>query len=148
DGTRVGYFAGISGLNTQLTIDGEPKGLPRSYDVNQRIVFSPDSKHVVATAMHPQRKSPTIYIDGTFLPLGEFERSPREFTPDSQHIIFTSPGPVFEKTVQTARTYLDGDVAATCSARNVTWVNSPKMARQAAGVLQWQQNPNAKTADP
>jgi len=146
DGTRSGYFAGVSGLTTQLTIDGVPKGLPRGYDVGQRVVFSPDSKHVVATAMHPVRKSPTIYVDGTFLPLAEFQLSPREFTPDNQHLIFTSPGPVFEKVVQTARTYVDGDVVATCSARGVTWANSPKMVRPAIGVLQWLQSP--KTVDP
>jgi WD40 repeat protein len=137
DGTRLGYYAGISGLSTQPVIDGEPKGFIGSYNAAQRIVFSPDSKHVVATVMHPTLKSPTIYVDGTFLPLAEYQLSPREFTPDNQHLIFTSPGPVYEKVVQTARTYVDGDVVATCTARGVTWANSPKMVRVAVGVMQW-----------
>ena len=145
DGTRYAYYAGIDALTTELVVDGQPKSRRGSYDVAQRIGFSPDSKHVFATGMHPQAKVPTIYIDGTFLPRMDPVPQPREFTPDSQHLISISTGPQ-EQGAPTTLYQLDGNVVAKCSSRTMTWANSPKMVRPSVGVLQW--GINSKPTDP
>jgi hypothetical protein len=143
DGSRYAYYAGIDAQTTELVVDGQPKSRRGRYDAAQRIGFSPDSKHVFATAMHPQG-FPTAYIDGTFLPRAFTTLSPYEFTPDSQHLISSSIGQ--EQGVQTAQYHLDGDVIAKCSSRPMTWINSPKMRRSVTGVLQW--GVSSKPVDP
>jgi hypothetical protein len=106
------------------------------YDAAQRILFSSDSKHIVATGMHPQGKFPTMYIDGTFLPRTVTGRTPEEITPDSQHLISVGPGPA-EQGMTTQVYYVDGDPVVRCSQRGMTWANSPKQVRPVIRVAQW-----------
>jgi len=148
DGTRAAYYAGVSGLMAQLVVDGQVKSQGIQYTVAQRIGFTPDSKHIFATAMHPQGKFPTILVDDVFLPRVVTGLSPREFTPDGQHLILTGPG-MPDKGLTPTLYYLDGDVVAKCSPRAMSWVNSPKMIRPSVAVQQWglnskPLNPDAK----
>jgi len=136
DGMRYGYYAGIDTLTTELIIDGEAKTRRGQYDFAQRIHFSPDSKHVVATAMHPVGKFPTLYIDGVYLPRTYTTWVPWEITPDSQHVISMGPATT-EQNAPAATYYLDGDPVARCSQRNMTWFNSPKHVRPVMQVAQW-----------
>jgi hypothetical protein len=145
DGARSAFYTTLSGLIVELVVDGQTKSQGIQYTVVQRIGFSPDSKHVFATAMHPQLKLPTIYLDGAFLPRVVMGLSPQEFTPDSQHLILTGQGAP-EQGLTPVLYYVDGDVVAKCSPRALPWLNSPKMVRPKVGVLPW--GTSSKPIDP
>jgi hypothetical protein len=145
DGARSAFYTTLGGLAVQLVVDGASKSQGIQYTVAQRIAFSPDSKHVFATAMHPQLKLPTIYLDDVFLPRAVTGLSPQEFTPDSQHLILMGTGAP-EQGLTPTLYYVDGDVVAKCSPRTIPWMNSPKMLRPKVGVLPW--GTNSKPIDP
>lgn len=136
DGAHSAFYTSLSGLTVELVVDGVSKSQGIQYTVLQRVGFSPDSKHVFATAMHPQLKLPTIYLDDVFLPRAVTGLTPQEFTPDSQHLILTGIGPA-EQGLTPTLYYVDGDVVARCSTRAIPWQNSPKMIRPKVGVLPW-----------
>jgi len=146
DGAHSGFYTTLGGLApADLVVDGQAKSQNNQYHAGQRIGFSPDSKHVFATALHPQLKIPTIYLDGVFLPRAVTGLSPQEFTPDNAHLILTGQGPV-EQGLTPTLYYVDGDLAAKCSIRAMPWMNSPKMIRPKVGVLPWA--PLPKPIDP
>jgi hypothetical protein len=139
DGMRYAYYAGVDGLTTELIVDGEAKTRRGMWDASQRIHFSADSKHIVATAMHPQGKFPTLYINGVYMPKTVTGWTPWEITPDSQHVISQGAGPNVQGMVTTLY-YLNGDPVASCGSRAMTWVNSPKHVRPVIAVAQWGNN--------
>ena len=85
--------------------------------------------------MHPVGKFPTLYIDGIYLPRPYTTFTPWEITPDSQHLISIAPG--LEQNMTVTSYYVDGDLVAKCSARNMTWFNSPKHVRPTIQIAQW-----------
>jgi hypothetical protein len=135
DGSRYAYYAGVDALSTDFTVDGEVKSRGGSYDKAQFIFFSPDNKHIAATARHPKGGA-TIFIDDYFFPERLPIGSPRTFTPDSQHLILAGSGPA-ENGMVTALYYLDGDPVVRYSQRGMKFANSPKLMRPAIGVMQW-----------
>lgn len=135
DGSRCAYYAGVDALSTDFTVDGAIKSHGGSYDKAQIILFSPDSKHLAATARRPSGYG-TIYVDDYFFPDRLTNGMPKAFTPDSQHLVLAGPGPM-ENGMPTGIYYLDGEPVVKYSTRGMKFANSPKMIRERVGVLQW-----------
>lgn len=119
DGKRFAYFGAVDALGTRLIVDGKPEGTGGGF--GGEVMFSPDSKHVVAIAS-PPKGYPSIYFNGEFIPfpkdLGYGQLL--EFTPDSAHLLIKGT----EGGLETY--YIDGVRAAQFSPRGVTWMNSQK----------------------
>jgi WD40 repeat protein len=144
NGERYAYFAGLDGNTTEFIVDGET--VTRDGAFGGTAFFSPDSKHLAATTRKPQGYG-TVYYDGAFLPERLAVATPKEFTPDSQHLISVGT----DTQSGNVRYYLDGDLVAEFSGRAMPWENSPKMKREATsgavlpfGVSSVTPDPDAK----
>jgi hypothetical protein len=91
DGTRIAYYGASTALQSALIVDGEAKGGAGGQG-GGAILFSPDSKHIVAMAQSPNDRNASIYIDGDYVapPQGAQYLRLAGFTPDSQHLIMES----------------------------------------------------------
>jgi WD40 repeat protein len=136
DGNRIAYYTANSPTYSDFYVDGELKGGGGAF--GDRMVFSPDSKHLAGRAHSPEGS--TIYINGRFLPGRRANGGPVAFTPDNKHLLTVGAVPNDQNPHMPQEAWLlDGEVVARFSPRNPTWINSPTRERKAGsgGALPW-----------
>jgi thiol-disulfide isomerase/thioredoxin len=124
DGKRWAYYSQRADNTVRLMVNGQQTG-PSAMQQGGQILFSPDSKHMVAPLFQ------AYWFDDRRI---VSEATPIGFTPDSRHLIFrgraSTPGG------ETLNTYfINGDLVAKVSARGSSWsgIGIPKA---------WEQQPD------
>lgn len=124
DGKRHAYYLASDALVSRLIIDGEEIGGANAE--GDQVLFSPDSRTVVALARPPQpQEGRSLYANGNFISSKELPIiTILGFTPDSRHLLTTAreSTPTGGQNVQVYR--LNGQVVAEFANRGVPWVNS------------------------
>lgn len=142
DGDHCAYYATTGPTTSEFIVDGEIKGFGGAF--GGMLFYSADSKHLAAQARRTNDYD-TIYIDGTFIPPRMAPGVPKEFTPDSQHLI-SNVSAMDTNQMAVFNYFVDGEQVAQFSSRGMNWVNSPKMIRTGRAAMPF--GVNSKPVDP